>query len=393
MAVTPFAVHPPRRGGQTRVAGLLGNLGDEWRIEQFSQLIQRTDLPWPPARLVVSPTLTEHRMRDPMSLAWMLGLAKLGYPQVYFNELLSLLPRRPLRRALAAASVVLVSHPYQVRWVRAAMPPSTPVVMDAPNVEAQLYPPRGTPFGGWLAGAVARSEREAWHLVDLAFACTESDADIMRDGGAPEVVVVPNAADLTKFRPADAADRLAKRRALGLPVDARLAVFVASAHPPNIEALETLEQQAAAYASESIQLVVVGRVASRSRRVANVIFAGEVADVVPWLGAADIAVNPMRSGGGSNLKMTEYLAAGLPVVTTEVGARGLALRSGLEAEVCDLDSMPAVAGGLFANPARLEAMAEQARRAAEDRFDWAASGKTAAGALGRLADRSRSRPG
>jgi glycosyltransferase involved in cell wall biosynthesis len=264
--------------------------------------------------------------------------------------------------------------------------------MDAHNFEGQLYPSRGTPWSSWLAAAVARSEREAWHLVDLVFATTDGDAEAIRSEGVGEVVVVPNAADLDRFRPTKAGDRVAQRRALGLPVDGALAVFVGSAHPPNVEALEVIERQAAAYASEDVGVVVVGRVASRSKRVPNVTFAGEVPDVARWLGAADIAVNPMLSGSGSNLKMMEYLAAGLPVVTTEVGARGLDLRVGLEAEVCDVDSMPGIVGRLAADPGRREAMAQQARLAAEERFGWAASGRTAAVALRRLVDSSSSHP-
>ena len=36
-------------------------------------------------------------------------------------------------------------------------------------------------------------------------------------------------------------------------------------------------------------------------------------------GAADVAINPMATGSGTNLKIVEYLAAGVPVVTSTVG--------------------------------------------------------------------------
>ena len=38
---------------------------------------------------------------------------------------------------------------------------------------------------------------------------------------------------------------------------------------------------------------------------------------------SDYAINPMFSGAGTNLKILEYFAAGLPVITTEFGTRGL----------------------------------------------------------------------
>jgi glycosyltransferase involved in cell wall biosynthesis len=49
---------------------------------------------------------------------------------------------------------------------------------------------------------------------------------------------------------------------------------------------------------------------------------GVVDRLRPLLAAADVAVNPIGSGSGSNVKLAEYLAAGLPVVTTPVGLRG-----------------------------------------------------------------------
>jgi glycosyltransferase involved in cell wall biosynthesis len=41
----------------------------------------------------------------------------------------------------------------------------------------------------------------------------------------------------------------------------------------------------------------------------------------------DVALNPMRSGSGTNLKMFDYMAAGIPVVSTLFGARGLGTAS------------------------------------------------------------------
>jgi hypothetical protein len=40
------------------------------------------------------------------------------------------------------------------------------------------------------------------------------------------------------------------------------------------------------------------------------------------LSSAQIAINPVTTGSGSNLKIFEYVAAGLPVLTTPFGFRG-----------------------------------------------------------------------
>jgi polysaccharide biosynthesis protein PslH len=55
----------------------------------------------------------------------------------------------------------------------------------------------------------------------------------------------------------------------------------------------------------------------------RIVVTGRVHDVCPWLAAADIAVCPLRIGGGVKMKMLEALAFGKPIVTTSIGAQGL----------------------------------------------------------------------
>jgi glycosyltransferase involved in cell wall biosynthesis len=56
---------------------------------------------------------------------------------------------------------------------------------------------------------------------------------------------------------------------------------------------------------------------------ANVVVTGFVADPGATLQSATIAVLPLRMGGGVKVKVLELLAAGVPVVTTVVGAEGI----------------------------------------------------------------------
>ena len=50
---------------------------------------------------------------------------------------------------------------------------------------------------------------------------------------------------------------------------------------------------------------------------------GYVDDVEALLAAADLGVNPITSTDGASVKMLTFAAAGLPVVATPEGARGL----------------------------------------------------------------------
>ena len=49
---------------------------------------------------------------------------------------------------------------------------------------------------------------------------------------------------------------------------------------------------------------------------------GYVEDLKPLYAAADIGLNPVTYGSGTSVKVIEYLAAGLRVVSTAAGMRG-----------------------------------------------------------------------
>jgi glycosyltransferase involved in cell wall biosynthesis len=80
---------------------------------------------------------------------------------------------------------------------------------------------------------------------------------------------------------------------------------------------------------------------------------------------------PLRIGGGSRLKILEALAAGVPVVSTAVGAEGLRLEPGRDLVVVDeIEAMPAALLGCLRDPQGARAMAERGRRLAIERYDW-----------------------
>jgi polysaccharide biosynthesis protein PslH len=62
---------------------------------------------------------------------------------------------------------------------------------------------------------------------------------------------------------------------------------------------------------------------------------GTVADIRPYLWNAGVSIVPLRIGGGTRLKIYEAMAAGVPVVSTPIGAEGLAVRDGVNIRLTD----------------------------------------------------------
>ena len=107
--------------------------------------------------------------------------------------------------------------------------------------------------------------------------------------------------------------------------------FLAGAASPNTDALLFLVHEVLPLLWEddpAIRLTVIGADLSDELRALEgprVRMVGYVEDPVTWLSRARLHVNPMRFGSGVKLKFLDSLAAGLPFVTTAVGAEGLPL--------------------------------------------------------------------
>ena len=107
-------------------------------------------------------------------------------------------------------------------------------------------------------------------------------------------------------------------------------IFIAGfTHHPNIDAaieLATVVMPIVWQSLPGLPLTIVGSNAPQSVRelaAADIDIAGWVQDVDPLLATARVMAAPLRFGAGVKGKVTQALAAGLPVVTTPLGAEGL----------------------------------------------------------------------
>ncbi len=122
-------------------------------------------------------------------------------------------------------------------------------------------------------------------------------------------------------------------------------------------------------------LTVVGRnPTARLREIAlraEIIVTGTVDDVRPSIAEASVYVVPLRAGGGTRLKIFEALAMAKPVVSTTVGAEGLALEPGRHFVAADgpRDFADAVVG-LLRDPQRRNALGQAGRNLVEAYYSW-----------------------
>jgi sugar transferase (PEP-CTERM/EpsH1 system associated) len=101
---------------------------------------------------------------------------------------------------------------------------------------------------------------------------------------------------------------------------------------------------------------------------------GTVPDVRPHYATALAAIVPLKTGGGTRLKILEALAAGVPVISTKAGAEGLELTPGehlLIAETADewLEAVRRVS-----DPTLASALSAAGRTRVRERYDWSVPG-------------------
>lgn len=116
-------------------------------------------------------------------------------------------------------------------------------------------------------------------------------------------------------------------------------------------------------------------------REAGVEVTGTVPDVAPYYDQAIAAVVPLRTGGGTRLKILEAMAAGVPVVSTALGAEGLEISPGVNILLAPGDGsgladqwIASLESAAADGPLRSTLISE-GRRLVGDRYDWEAIGR------------------
>ena len=100
------------------------------------------------------------------------------------------------------------------------------------------------------------------------------------------------------------------------------------------------------------------------------IVTGEVADVRPWLAAADAVVVPLQIARGVQNKLLEAMAMGRPVVASPAAYAGIDALPGRDLIVADNGEQADAITALLRDPVRAAAMGRAARARIVSRYAW-----------------------
>ncbi len=218
-----------------------------------------------------------------------------------------------------------------------------PSVLFQHNVEAEVFwrQARRAPKGTWRAlfalqaQKMLRFERDMVRRFDVVVAISERDKVLFEQlYGCRNVFVIDTAVDVERY--ADVRPDRRSRRVLfiggldWIPNPHGVTHFCRRIWPLiRAEVPDATFEIVGRNPGPDLAEVVSG--------IPGVTLVGTVPDTRPYLARAAVCVVPLYMGGGTRMKIYEYMAPGLPVVSTSLGCEGLPVRHGEHLLVADSD--------------------------------------------------------
>lgn len=378
LIVMPYRIFPQRHGGAARLLGLVRNLGakcdlyllrfdqrgecrlERRELEKYCKRVEYHHWIVPPAEPPPGATLPKYAWlfadeRAAWRIRRLVDSEQIDAVQLEYVEMAQYEP------AAGAAPVILVEHDLAYRSTAR---------------QRRLDLSRRFADRRYHASTrrdllrLLRYELRACRAADELHFMSVADAERMarRLPASSRLRVVPNAIETARFAPPQPAPPRAD------------ALFIGNfENLPNRDALEWLLAEiwprVRAQLPEAALTVIGARMPPELRihdGQHGIRIVGEVDDPVPAYHRHQVLLVPLRAGSGTRLKILEAFAAGLPVVSTRLGAEGLDVADDRHLLLADDPAgFAAAVAALLGDPARGERLAREARGLVVDTYDAA----------------------
>ncbi|MBM3810817.1 MAG: glycosyltransferase [Acidimicrobiia bacterium] len=254
---------------------------------------------------------------------------------------------------------------------------SDSTVLNLHNVESRLHELSAQvepgPVGAGhrrFAAACRRLEAEFLPQFDIVLTASDEDRELARRISSQAIAhVYPNAIPEREAPCVTVKNQIVFTGNLAYhPNQAAVGWFASSIWPLLCERYPGLEWVLAGKNPEAVRKYV--------RSSPGVRLTGEIPDTWTELAGSSAAIVPLRSGSGTRIKILEAWGAGAPVVSTAIGAQGLAAEHGKHLLLADnVQDFADAVGSLLDSPKLRGSLIEQGRSLLAEKFTWAAGWK------------------
>jgi len=376
LVLTPEAPYPPTSGGLMRTASLLAYLAGRHTVDVIT--FREPGAPDPAAafpaglaRHIGVIDLPFHHKHPAARVLRNAGRLLRGVPPLV-DRFAGFGARLRNLTAGRRYALGLVEHFWCAPYVEDLAGCCGRVVLDLVDIESVLYARYASAAAfpaslahSQFARACRRLERRWLPRFDLLLATSENDAAAARAlAPGTRVTVYPNA---LPSRPVPARG------------DDYAVVFPANfGYQPNIDGVRWFRREIwplLATRCPGLKWRLAGKneecVSGYIAGAPGIETTGPIPDGVAEIARAQVAVVPLRAASGTRLKILEAWAAGVPVVSTTVGAEGLPARHGENLLLADTarDFASAVAA-LLDSPEMRERVGRAGRERFEREYTW-----------------------
>jgi glycosyltransferase involved in cell wall biosynthesis len=379
--IVPWGVYPPKTGGQIRTHCInleLSKIG--YNICMFSQGLKEYEFKisklhsW---KTNINENYIEYRY---VNLPELSIRALLNYlmssPPIFTGTFLKLFnEKKILSKMIKNTNIIKIDTPWQFKYLYELNKEyGLPIVLDEHNVEYIRI--SQSIKNKYIQNTVWKKENFAIEHTDIVFAVSNEEKQMFNElynVDKKKIWVIPSGVDISKYKFVNEVEKNKLKEKCGFK-NKKIILFVGASYYPNIESVEFILKivKEIEKINKNVLFIICGSVNKHFKNFKrnNVIFTGFVPDLSQYCAISDIAINPVIFGAGTNIKMFEYLASGLPVITTHFGARGIELENYKNAIIVNREEfIPAIVNLLNDDDLRTK-LGINARKLAEEKYDW-----------------------
>lgn len=326
--ISGLQIFPNLSGGQLRSGNICKCLAQAgYQVQIYSLTGRKADYLklTKSSTLDVSENLKEYVNRNPVWGFIQFLFYQLHMPPLWLTFLTQFFLPETLKIQLADADQIIIDFPYLYPIHKFA---GQRLILNTHNAEFNLWK------NATISAIVKKIELKAIGLCSSVIFCSNQDR-LQFLNTFPDLEgkssIISNGVNLNDYKKNSLA-RIQIRKSLNLDQDSKVFLFTGSQFRPNLDAFLFLKNWASLnqnlLTSLKATIVIVGSVSSDLIDFPYFKVLGKVDQILPYFQAADFGLNAVTHGSGTNVKMYEYMASHLPLISTSIGARGLSLKDG-----------------------------------------------------------------